>query len=215
MASAGNRARVRARRPAVSAYMLLRGKFPARWHLLWVRAVSRGERERKREGRGRELLAAAAALHLRLLLVCSSPAAARISHEAAPASPPGCASPLAVHTCSPVSVDQPDLHSSAVCSCSPASVDRLPSAWAWTLPASSLLRVAVAIRRSIRTSPVRPLRVAVRRSIRTALVRLPYVCASAWYVPYLLSVSGLPKANSQACTLVVLSALRAMLLLCI
>ena len=149
MASTGNRARVRARTPTVSAYMLLHGKFPARWHLLRVRAASRGERERKREGRGRELLAAAAAaLHLRLLLICSSPAAAHISHEAAPASPPGCASPPAVRTCSSVSIDRPDL---------------------------GLVR-SIAVRRSIRTSPVCPLRVAVRRSLRTALVRLLQVC---------------------------------------
>jgi len=30
-------------RREASAYMLLRGKFPARWHLLRVRAASRGE----------------------------------------------------------------------------------------------------------------------------------------------------------------------------
>ena len=82
-----------------------------------MRAASRGEREKKREDRGRELLAVAAALHLLLLLVCLSPAAARISHEAAPASPPGCASPPAVRTSSPVSVDRPDL--GLVCSLPP------------------------------------------------------------------------------------------------
>src|SRR6185312_610627 len=89
--------------------------------------------------RRREILATAAAPHLRLLLLCSSSPAARISRQSAAAPVRPHLQLLHISPCLPFSVDWPDLQSLAVRTCSPASVARLPARLQYTLLCSQAL----------------------------------------------------------------------------